>query len=235
MGFAKRELAYGKLDAHDIDEIHKLFQKILLPLYGIGSTADIFARVAKQHGWTGADPRHENLKGTPSEKEQGVKHWNAIMKRLHEPFEVMVATMSQGLQHVAYTLELEKLPASKKGTKSSKAATGDIEAEAGEPKPGDRNYSVHLKKTLDNFYSNRQSRLKAMMEKEDMSQFEDVTNPLQAVLEARKLADLGEPLSANHKLFQRQLYMVLYVSVETQSGLVTWDLPPRSIKDRACH
>jgi hypothetical protein len=46
--FAKRELAFGKLNGSDMDELLKLFQGVMSPIMGMSSTTDIFDRIAKR-------------------------------------------------------------------------------------------------------------------------------------------------------------------------------------------
>jgi hypothetical protein len=94
MSFAKREMAWGKLDAKDIDEVSTLFRQILIPLIGMTTITDIFERIAERRGWV----RIPNSKFAEAEaweacsqeaKEIEKKTWNEIMKTLHEPFEVV--------------------------------------------------------------------------------------------------------------------------------------------------
>lgn len=94
MPFGKRETAWGKLDAKDIDEIFTLFRNILIPLIGMSTITDIFERIAERRGWV----RIPNSKFDKAEswealgqeaKEKEKKTWNEIMKTLHEPFEVV--------------------------------------------------------------------------------------------------------------------------------------------------
>lgn len=94
MSFAKRELAWGKLDAKDIDEIFTLFRSILIPLIGMSTITDIFERIAERRGWV----KVSNSKYDKAEswedcgekaKDEEKRIWNEIMKTLHEPFEVV--------------------------------------------------------------------------------------------------------------------------------------------------
>jgi hypothetical protein len=94
MSFAKRELAWGKLDAKDIDEIFTLFRDILIPLIGMSTITDIFERIAERRGWV----KVSNSKYDKAEswedcgekaKDEEKRIWNEIMKTLHEPFEVV--------------------------------------------------------------------------------------------------------------------------------------------------
>jgi hypothetical protein len=94
IGFAKREIAWGKLDAKDIDEIFTLFRGILIPLIGMSTIVDIFERIAERRGWI----KVSNTKYDQAEsweacgeqaKEEEKRIWNEIMKTLHKPFEVV--------------------------------------------------------------------------------------------------------------------------------------------------
>jgi hypothetical protein len=94
MSFGKREAAWGKLDAKDIDEIFTLFRAILVPLIGMSTITDIFERIAERRGWVQVPnskfDRAESWEACGKEaKEKEKKIWNEIMKTLHEPFEVV--------------------------------------------------------------------------------------------------------------------------------------------------
>ncbi len=51
LSFAKREIAWGKLRATDIDELFLLFRGIMVPLVGMSTITDIFERIAERRGW----------------------------------------------------------------------------------------------------------------------------------------------------------------------------------------
>lgn len=99
--FAKREIAFAKLDAKDLDELFRLFRGILIPLIGTSTITDIFGRIAKRRGWVDT-PESEVVKSEKweqceqSEREEEKRIWNEIMKTLHEPFEV-ASTASKSL------------------------------------------------------------------------------------------------------------------------------------------
>jgi hypothetical protein len=94
MIFGKREMAWGKLDAKDIDEIFALFRSILIPLIGMSTITDIFERIAERRGWIRVPnskfDRAESWEACGLEaKEEEKRTWNEIMKTLHKPFEVV--------------------------------------------------------------------------------------------------------------------------------------------------
>ena len=119
IAFAKREFGYCKLDASDFGELLRLLRLIMIPVMGMSSIADIFDRLADRRGWRASpsgtlEEREALKKARDTEK----SNWSKIMKSLHDPFEVLTASMDEGLRHALYTLELSKPP------KSGKNETG---------------------------------------------------------------------------------------------------------------
>ena len=208
--FAKREMAWGKLDASDIDELLKLFQEIMLPVTGMSSAADIFQRIAERRGWT----QRETASSLENEKRKS--QWNEIMQTLHDPFRTVTENMHDGLEHALYTLELAKPPPKKKASKKGSgddAASKDLEAGAGLIKPGDPEYAAYLTKKIDAFYEQRKTTLAVWCQQRginmDAKPFE---NPSQTGLNIRSENSSRTEHPEEHAQNQRQLYLVLYVS-----------------------
>lgn len=100
LAFAKREVAWGKLDQKDLDEIFKLFRGILIPLIGMSTITDIFERIAERRGWVTVKGSKFNEvesweKCDKRDKEEEKRTWNEIMKTLHEPFEVVSIVLAE--------------------------------------------------------------------------------------------------------------------------------------------
>lgn len=210
VAFAKREMAWGKLDASDIDELLKLFQAIILPMTGMISTADIFQRIAETRGWT----RQETASSPENEKRKD--RWNEIMQTLHDPFQTVTETMHDGLQHALYTLELAKSPKKQKASQKSSSndtASKDVEADAGIMKPGDPEYAAYLTKKIDVFYEQRKTTLAVWCQQRGIKMNADpFENPSETALNVstENVNPTNDP-EENAKN-QRQLYLVLYVS-----------------------
>ena len=208
--FAKREMAWGKLDAADIDELLKLFQAIILPMTGMSSAADIFQRIAETRGWT------QKETASSPENEKRKDQWNEIMRTLHDPFQTLTETMHDGLQHALYTLELAKPPKKQKSSKQSSgndAASKDVEADAGVMKPGDPEYAAYLTKKIDVFYEQRKSTLAVWCQQRGIKMNADpFQNPSDTALNisTENIDPTHDP--KEHAMNQRQLYLVLYVS-----------------------
>ena len=196
--FAKREIAYGKLDASDLDEIFKMYRDIMLPLVGMSSIADIFHRVGENRGWI-VEAGHEPNDGSSEDehdKSARIIEWQKIMKSLHEPFADVTTAMTEGLQHASIALEFEKAP-KKKATSSvaseAPGENGDIESNAGLIKPGDPNFAGYLSKKIQGFHEKRNQNLGMFCKAKGLDLKDDAMGSLK------------------QQRTQRQLYLVLYM------------------------
>ena len=216
IAFAKREMAFGKLNGSDIDELFKLLQGLILPLTGMGSVADIFERIAKRWGW--AESEESIAAKAPSEKERSDEakaEWNEIMKTLHEPFEAITEAMHDGLQHALYTLELAKATkkSNEKNANSKDESPRDVEADAGIIKPGDSGYAAYLAKKVDVFYEQREKTLATFYQQKGIKLGSRPFANLSQAISATNLKNDGPSIdSETHQRFRRQLYLILYVS-----------------------
>jgi hypothetical protein len=201
MAFAKREVAWGKLCAKDIDTIFGLFRGVMIPLIGMSTINDIFERIGERRGWikpTGPKYRSENWEHLPLEKKLEEKRlWNEVMKTLREPFAVAAATIDQGLEHTAIVLELVPRP---------KKKSDDIEATANQLKPGDEGFAAHMQKVLDDFYSKRGITLRKWAKEKGLSEEQfDAAGPLPPAGNAYTADE------AAHRRDQQQLYLILFM------------------------
>ena len=207
IAFAKRELAWGKLDASDVAELSTLLRGVITPMTGMSSVADIFQRIADQGGWI----HRETASST--ENENGSRQWNEIMQTLHDPFQTVTEAMHDGLQHALYTLELAKPPRKQKGVGRHDATSQDVEADGGIMEPGEPGYATYLDKRIDQFYEQRKTTLAVWCQqrgiKVDSNPFE---NPSQTTLNISTEKGNRAEDPEQHAKNQRQLYLVLYVS-----------------------
>ena len=190
---------------------------MLLPIYGMSSIADIFARVAQQQGWQEtSDTYHEEHASAQPGKDEAITQWNDIMKKLHEPFEIVTGAMVEGLQHCMYSLELEKRPKAKaKGQKINDK--NDVEAAAGSLRPGDLNFSKQLRARIEGFYGNRRATLGKTLAEEPSAGHEH--SPLERIKRLRREDDDGK-LNREHIIAHRQLFMILYVSQPCKHSII---------------
>ncbi|KAK2053360.1 hypothetical protein LY76DRAFT_554120 [Colletotrichum caudatum] len=190
--FAKRDIAYGKLNSKDIGEIYNRLRSIMIPLNGIGTIVDIFRRASENHGW-GADAGT----GGDSEVERTLEKrvWNNIMEQLCEPFEILTEAMDQGLEHVSIVLELAPRP--------KKAKAADVENEAGAKtaaKPGEAGFAELLAERVRGFNEKKGVMLKTWLRERQLA-----TEKERQDLHLKKLD------TRMRERDQTQLYVMLYM------------------------
>ncbi|KAK6584933.1 hypothetical protein PZA11_003157 [Diplocarpon coronariae] len=200
--FAKREFAWGKLSAKDLDEIFALFRGILIPLIGMSTITDIFERIAERRGWVSVPNSKFNEveaweKGHAEDEEEEKQAWNEIMKTLHEPFEVVTAAMDEGLHHAGLALELIPKPKTRK--------SHDVEGRGDEAQPGDASFAAYLHNKMTEFYSKRGATLRAWAKQKglDEAQFDSAQSP--------GPGDAWTENESKHRRDQQQLYLILYL------------------------
>jgi hypothetical protein len=201
--FGKRETAWGKLDAKDLDEIFALFRQILIPLVGMGTITDIFERIAERRGWVKAsDSRYDRSESweqrDEADKDEEKKVWNEVMKALHEPFSVTVVAMDEGMEHAGLVLELLPTPKKKKGQ--------DEEEKGTDPRPGDPEFSKFLEQKMLDFYSQRGKALKAWAKERRLSEAQ-----FDAAKSVPPEVNNFTPEDSQHRRDQQQLYLILYM------------------------
>jgi len=207
--FGKREVGWGKLNADHLDEIFVLFRKILIPLVGLSTIIDIFERVAEKRGWVNVtdDQQSDHDEKVHEQKEKEKKIWNEMMKCLHEPFAVVMTAMDEGLEHAALLLEITEAPKKK----------DDIEADGVGPRPGNSNFSNHLRDRLKDFYSSRGEALKIWARERGLGQDQFET------MKEDSGVDQVEVNDKKHAEDQQQLYLVLYMEFLVGASLRSLD------------
>ena len=145
---AKREIAIGKLESHDLNQLWKLMRHVFLPIMGLSSMMFIFEQMAQNLEWT--------EQGATEEKEEkrhnDLESFHTMLKQLHEPFASMMPTLDGAFQHVLLTLELVKPGKKKQPDEESK---GDESAQ-----PGASGFAEVYKMKVDKFYSSKQKTLR---------------------------------------------------------------------------
>lgn len=203
MPFAKREFAWGKLDAKDIDEIFTLFRGIIIPLVGMSTIIDIFERIAERRGWVEGHQNSFDRAESWEHRDEAAKSeekkvWNEVMKALHEPFSVAVAAMDEGMEHASLVLEIQPKPKKKK--------KDDVEEEGAGPRPGDLEFASYLNQKVVDFNSKRGEALKTWAREKGLS--EDQFDSVKGISGDR---NNFTPDEAQHRRDQQQLYLILYM------------------------
>ncbi|KXH34024.1 hypothetical protein CSIM01_02359 [Colletotrichum simmondsii] len=189
--FAKRDIAYGKLNSKDIGEIFNRLRSIMIPLNGISTIVDIFRRASEKHGWGVNDGNGDS----DAEKEREKRVWNDIMLQLLEPFEILTEAMDQGLDHVGIVLELTPKPKKTKGA--------DVEMDAGAKatsKPGEAGFAEVLAERVQDFNDKKGELLRNWLKERQLA-----TEQERQDLHLKKLE------TRMRERDQTQLYVMLYM------------------------
>ncbi|KAH7109407.1 hypothetical protein B0J13DRAFT_579029 [Dactylonectria estremocensis] len=152
MAFAKRDIAWGKLDAKDLGETFTLIRSVMIPIVAMSTLIDIFHRLAERRGWNvDEDTPAEIVAETNQEKHV----WNDMVKQMHTPFQILAEAIDQGLEHSGICLEILPKPKISKKSESSRSDNSDVEARGDEANPGDEGFASLVDKKLRQFYSQK--------------------------------------------------------------------------------
>ncbi|KAI9837323.1 MAG: hypothetical protein M1819_000397 [Sarea resinae] len=219
MPFAKREIAYGKLGADDIEQLFRLFRGILLPMTGMSSVVDIYETVADKRGWN--QMAQDDIYDEGQEKERrfndmqkalAIEEWHNIMKYLHGPFESILDTMDEAFEHVLLVLELKKRP--RRSDSRTEALEGvpkapaDLEGRGDGTRPGDEDFAEFLEKRIQDFHVSREGPLKEWSERRGVDMPDNFFS--------EPFRHFGNPCvqsddQREHIRGQHQLYLILYM------------------------
>lgn len=148
--FAKRDVAFGYLSAHDFGALFSQMRNIAIPLGGIGIIMDIFQKVARDRGWDG-QPASDELGTTPGpvDKGESQRMWNDIMTQLHEPFEILSEAVVQGIDHAGILLRFFPQP------KGLTTVADDVEDSAAGLRPGQMGFAQVIDDKIGAFNSRK--------------------------------------------------------------------------------
>ncbi|KAK4226098.1 hypothetical protein QBC38DRAFT_240235 [Podospora fimiseda] len=191
--FAKRDFAWGKLDAKEISKIFALLRNVYIPILGMMTIVDIFKRVSEHRGWN-----HDDDDVPPevaADKKREIHIWNEVMKQIHEPFEILSEAIDQGLEHAGICLEI--LPRPRKAKKDDI----DVEAKGEKVSPGDPALASVINDKIAAFNSTKGELLNTWIKERGFNPIPDED-------------DLNSPSSYwpnGRERDQVQLYVVLYM------------------------
>ena len=211
--FAKREIAFGNLDAKNTKKLFDHLRQVFLPTLGLGSIADIFERLAEKRGWDNKDGDTRNSETSSDNdckaRQEEISEWNEIMQTLHQPFTSVSQAMIDGIDHATYVLRLAKKPKASKDTSKE-----DVEAAAANPpKPGDPKCSEHLCAVHKEFWESRAAVLRVWCAQKGVSFPEDPNGETGANENDLKIMRI-----TTMETGRQQLYLIFYMEYLLQSA-----------------
>jgi hypothetical protein len=222
LGFAKKEVAFGKLGPDDLKGMNKLIRLISLPILGLGSMVNILERIAETEGWTEKSINEGLSPGSEEIRKQTMSDWQFNMKLAHRPLDDFVDLMVDGIDHIQYQLELKKPPKPKSGAKKDKeenvtAEEKDIEANAQSTKPGEEGFAEYFEQKAKKLHEGKPYALRQWCARKGITLPEDFfEHPHDSSF---KIEDFRKDENRDvYRRYQRQLYMVLYMEYLLHSG-----------------
>ncbi|EEA25268.1 hypothetical protein TMatcc_006510 [Talaromyces marneffei ATCC 18224] len=199
--YAKREIAYGKRGVSEFGMIFKQLRATMVPFVGLSTVVDVFDRIMEWNNWVkpveegGVDPKNDAVHA------RMVHDWNVIMASTHDHFAQIIDVMHDGLEHVAYQLNLAK--------RKRHGAKNDVEAGASHASPGEEGFAQYLEAKCESFYKARLVTLREWCEQKGIELPEDYfyhPRPDQPIQLPENV-----PGGLPHDRTERQLYILLYV------------------------
>jgi hypothetical protein len=200
--FAKREIAIGKLTPDDYEGIFKHLRNVMMPLMGLGTLVDLFARHAEINHW-GPERADNASPETEKVRHETIQEWHIIMQSVHEPLARIMQALDQGLEHVLLRLQFQQPPKKKKGSD-----TQDPESKGDLTSPGDEKFDEYLQRECDSFYNEKSVTLYAWAESKGIKLGADFLERSEAFVVPEEI--VKEPTRTTQRQ-QRQLYVLLYL------------------------
>ncbi|KAL1637039.1 hypothetical protein SLS58_009479 [Diplodia intermedia] len=206
--FAKREIAWGYLGPDDLQEMARLLRGVMLPLSGLSSVVDIFERLSELNGWDEQNEENYEIGARDLERRRMVEDWNLVMRSVHEPFQSLIQTMDEGLEHVMLRMRLKKPPKKKDTSSTSSSENVDVEGKADRSQPGEDGFAEFLENKTEQFYACKQLALKEWCKRKGIELPDDYfKRPCDYdIHDTRK--DKGDEA---YNRSQRSLYALLYI------------------------
>ena len=207
--FAKREIAWGHLDAKDLSQLISSLRQVLLPQIGLTCVVDIFERLVDRNSW-GEYFNDRSSKapsdGTPDHDTNVAvaQDWAEIASSLSPPFKALSEVMADGLTHVSYALKMAKRPKVK--------GEADPEAVDPSPKPGDKEFKAYLQSKIEEFSQARKEALQVWCSQRG---FEFPTESSPRALNHETMKKIRHDVDERSR---QQLFLVLYIEYLVQAA-----------------
>ncbi|KAI5461937.1 hypothetical protein BGZ63DRAFT_485166 [Mariannaea sp. PMI_226] len=147
ISYAKRDMAWGSLDAKDLSEI-----------LAMDTIMDILQRVTERGRWImDNDIQFQNLEESDLENQM----WTDLMKEMKVQFQTLSEASEQGLEHAGIRLQITTKP--KACERSTSNGSNDVEANGDQIKTGDEGFANLLDKKLWQFYSQQGEILRTLV------------------------------------------------------------------------
>jgi len=203
-GFAKREVAYGKLRPSDYSRIKSLLRDILIPILGIYTVLNMVQLVRVKEDRKRAGIQNSEILDVVPNLDSD--EWDEIMEISQNNHSELKAAMLGGLHHIAYFLEFAKKP---------RAAPNDEENVIATPHATDSTCAAHLEETLHAFHVQRVQGIQRWCETKGDGLLADLADCASQRFNPK---DQSYDVSLHQQCKRQQLCLMLYL------GRLNWSM-----------
>jgi len=197
LGFARKEVAYGKLGPSNYSEISEHLRAILQPVMGLATFLEMM-RALREHGTTSvALPESPTV--LEAMKKLEMEEWDEVISQSKVAYEAFKTNLLLGLDHIAYKLEFTKPP--------KRARRVDVEEAEGIPQPGQDGFAEHLEAQLKKYHNQRNEVIQHWAEDKGFN----LPKRFWPVHATESPLQREESAITRKKLNQNQLYLILYI------------------------
>ena len=199
VGFAKKELGWGKLTPCDYSDIFQHISELILPVIGMTTLLDIMGSVRDRKARRNKMVDTDETLNAIRTLETG--EWIDVMAVSAGPFAKAKMTYIQGLTHIGYVLELTPKPKAKKG---------DVEKDAtAQAQPGDSNFAQHYEDELTSYHHHRNTTIRTWCEKKGIDLPASFWESPEAKYSWKDAQSMAESVRQTQN--QQSLYLILYM------------------------
>lgn len=147
LGFARKEIAYGKLTGDHYSEIYDMMRQILQPIMGLTTFVQIMKTSRERRIELASNP--DMTEALEVVKSMETEEWKVITDLSRDSYGQYQKALFMALSHIAIQLEFEKRP------KKPKQKADVEETAGGDPKPGDMGFSDYMASELRKYHDHR--------------------------------------------------------------------------------
>lgn len=206
LGFARKEIAFGKLKPENFSAIFEHIRNVYQPVLGMSAFLNMIQALRENRLSVADNPEAEETINAIQKLE--VEEWTDILNLAKDAHVEYQKVLFLGLEHVSYRLEFAKPP------KKSKGQASDPEKVAGlGPRPGDSDFAQHMEQELKKYQAQRNDIIQDWADHKGLSLGKHFSPTAGQKPDLKRL----ETVVMRQRLNQHQLYLLLYINYLSMS------------------
>ena len=197
IGFAKKEMGYGKLKPADYSDIVSEIQNMLLPIVGMSTFMDIMQTVKTKRAFH--EKAMQDDEAVRAIQELEAEEWDEVISSSQDQYSQLQQYIFDGMTHIGQVLEIVPKPKKK----------GDVEEDAAHPRPGSPEFAALLKQAMKEFAQQRKKIVHEWCTRKGIELPDRFFEDQAAQISLKDTNTIKE--AVRHKHNQQQLYLILYM------------------------